>query len=72
MAGAAMTRPEWAAAVMAGLRPMRPAFWTGYVYPDSDPPTPRLPSPGTKCECGSGSDARSGAHSHWCPCWVAP
>lgn len=25
-----------------------------------------------KCECGSGSDARSGAHSHWCKLWVAP
>lgn len=25
-----------------------------------------------KCECGSGCDEPSGAHSHWCRCWVAP
>jgi hypothetical protein len=25
-----------------------------------------------KCECGSGSNERSGAHSHWCQLWMAP
>lgn len=25
-----------------------------------------------RCECGSGSDDPSGAHSHWCKLWVAP
>lgn len=24
-----------------------------------------------KCECGSGSNERSGAHSHWCQLWVS-
>lgn len=24
------------------------------------------------CECGSGSNERSGAHSHWCRLWLAP
>lgn len=50
--------------------------WLGPFYPatqyDDSPPTERLPAAAPKCECGSGDSARSGAHSHWCPCWVAP
>lgn len=44
--------------------------WPGYDL-DSIPPT--LPSVHTtRCECGAGSDELSGAHSHWCPRWLAP
>ena len=25
-----------------------------------------------RCECGSGSNVRSGAHSDWCRLWIAP
>lgn len=43
-------------------------------YSESHVPTERLspaaPSPQT-CECGSGSNERSGAHSHWCRLWTA-
>lgn len=35
------------------------------------PPTAPAPAP-AKCECGTGDHTRSGAHSHWCPMWVAP
>ena len=31
-----------------------------------------VPAPPPRCECGSGSNTRSGAHSHWCQLWVAP
>lgn len=42
-------------------------------YGDDAPPTERVPAaPASRCECGSGSDALSGAHSHWCPRWLAP
>lgn len=54
-------------------------MWPGYTYPatkydeEHAPVTERLPAPAVvRCECGSGSSVRSGAHSHWCPCWVAP
>jgi len=44
-----------------------------FVY-DPDLPRPAWyvqPKP-AKCECGSGSDELSGAHSHWCPRWLKP
>lgn len=54
-------------------------MWPGYTYPatkydeEHAPPTERGPAPAVaRCECGSGDHTRSGAHSHWCPCWVAP
>lgn len=54
-------------------------MWPGYTYPatkydeEHAPVTERLPASAVaRCECGSGSSVRSGAHSHWCPCWVAP
>jgi hypothetical protein len=48
-------------------------------YTDQDEPTqpgftalPFVPAAPAKCECGSGSDALSGAHSHWCRRYLAP
>jgi hypothetical protein len=55
--------------------------WGGYVYDEgtADEPTqpgftalPFAPAAPAKCECGSGSDALSGAHSHWCRRYLAP
>jgi hypothetical protein len=45
---------------------------TYYQYPDSGWWTPRPPTPEPTCECGSGSNVRSGGHSHWCRLWMAP
>ena len=48
--------------------------WYGYRYTDEHIPTERLGVPTAapaKCECGSGSNEASGAHSHWCPRWVS-
>lgn len=54
------------------------ATWPGYLqypatrYDDAPAPTERLPAPPPlRCECGTGDHTRSGAHSHWCPCWVS-
>lgn len=67
---------------MAGsLKPPPAAHWYGYRYQeaDGDEPTqpgftalPFVPAAPAKCECGSGSDALSGAHSHWCRRYLAP
>ena len=49
--------------------------FTGYRYTDEHIPTERLgvpTAPAPRCECGSGSNEASGAHSHWCPRWVRP
>lgn len=59
-----------------GKKTPMPMF--GYKYDEAHIPTERLgcnppPDPSTfKCECGSGSDALSGAHSHWCRRYLAP
>lgn len=59
-------------AKQAAGTPQNP-FWYTYRYGDDAPPTERAPAPAPlRCECGTGVHERSGCHSHWCPCWVAP
>lgn len=41
----------------------RPAAWEVAMAEAMAAPT---------CECGSGSNEPSGAHSHWCRLWTAP
>ena len=72
-------RPSASGGTAQNPAPTYPWLWPGYLpsypatrYDDAHVPTERLPVPALKCECGSGSSVRSGAHSHWCPCWVSP
>ncbi len=53
-----------------------PCHWCNTPAPNHTPtckyrPVPTALPPG-KCECGSGSNERSGAHSHWCKLWIKP
>lgn len=42
-----------------------------YSTEEEHVPTQRsFAAPEPKCECGSGSNVRSGAHSHWCRLWT--
>jgi hypothetical protein len=44
-----------------------------FARTDDEPTQPGFaPAAPAKCECGSGSDALSGAHSHWCRRYLAP
>lgn len=57
--------------------PNDPRWYQGFKYEEAHIPTERLgvptaPARTQRCECGSGSNEASGAHSHWCPRWVRP
>jgi hypothetical protein len=55
--------------------PNDPRWYQGFKYEEAHIPTERLgvpTAPPQRCECGSGSNEASGAHSHWCPRWVRP
>lgn len=53
--------------------PNDPRWYQGFKYEEAHIPTERLgvPTAPARCECGSGSNEASGAHSHWCPRWVS-
>jgi hypothetical protein len=62
---------------MAGpVKPQRQLdLFAGYDDEPTQPgftALPFVPAAPAKCECGSGSDALSGAHSHWCRRYLAP
>lgn len=55
--------------------PNDPRWYQGFKYEEAHIPTEKLgvpTAPPQRCECGSGSNEASGAHSHWCPRWVRP
>ena len=64
------------ARTLAGTAQNPDPFWfNGYRYSEVHVPTEPYVAPApavARCECGSGSNVRSGAHSHWCPLWLAP
>jgi hypothetical protein len=59
-----------------GLLLLRPTPWYDEAHDEPTQPgftaLPFVPAAPAKCECGSGSDALSGAHSHWCRRYLAP